>query len=111
MKHLDDQIERVARAMARHDLGPLYGLKYWEEYQRLAQVALDAAYAWQPIETAPKDGTPIFALCFEDYPQVVVWDQEIDYGDEGVRQIWRSQLEGFVIPTYWMPLPPAPEEE
>ena len=64
---------------------------------------------WQPIETAPKDGANILALCFENYPQVVKWHSEIDYGDEGVSQIWKSVLtDKFVIPTHWMPLPDAP---
>jgi hypothetical protein len=66
---------------------------------------------WQPIETAPKDKM-IFALCFEDYPQAVQWDQEIDYGSEGISQIWRSVLtDRFVMPTHWMPLPTPPKGE
>ena len=69
----------------------------------------DDEMKWQPIETAPKD-KQIFALCFEDYPQVVEWHSEADYCDEGIVQIWRSVLtERFVIPTSWMPLPEPPE--
>ena len=65
---------------------------------------------WLPIETAPKNGTWIVAWCLEDFPQVVSWDNEIDYGEDGVSQIWRSVLtERFVIPTHWMPLPEPPK--
>jgi hypothetical protein len=67
--------------------------------------------AWQPVETAPRDEM-ILALCFEDYPQAVHWDQEIDYGSKGIRQIWRSVLtDRFVMPTHWMPLPTPPKGE
>lgn len=82
---------------------------------------------WQPIETAPKDGTHIF-LCIPDWDyeqtpkvptQVVTegwWDPEMYPNGE-----WRvvtlpshgcdccsfSNQE----PTHWMPLPPKPEKQ
>jgi len=66
---------------------------------------------WQPIETAPKDGTPI-----------VVWDR---YLQEPVIAHWSYSLWGIhnsygfnedgEIPgedvSHWMPLPPAPVVE
>ena len=58
--------------------------------------------AWQPIETAPKDGT--FILCFVDAymkPMVLFWDS----------LYWREPANMLGLkkqPTHWMPLPKAP---
>jgi hypothetical protein len=68
--------------------------------------ALKAAQTWQPIETAPKDGTRILVF--------------IDNGDDPIKTggerdtdkaCWISSWSGEVLypPTHWMPLPPAPE--
>ena len=62
---------------------------------------------WQPIETAPKDGTNIWAYNGEqgvmhwidvDVVALFVWDDNLlsDADPEPVR------------PTHWMPLPPPP---
>ena len=79
---------------------------------------------WQPIETAPKDGTSILVGC--DYDRrsksrvaLVWWDDAVSAG------IWGNWIEAkwfdehvecdFVPmhcefkPTHWMPLPPAPD--
>lgn len=67
---------------------------------------------WQPIETAPKDGT-----------KVDLWVKHIDTPDHRecdmvmVDGVWRrscgkvlmSRLEDVLTPTHWM-LPPAPPE-
>ena len=56
---------------------------------------------WQPIETAPKDGTP-FLGCDPDYIFVAIWDR-------GNRVHLTDTGRGFCYPTHWMPLPPPPE--
>ena len=60
---------------------------------------------WQPIETAPKDGTRVLcAFCENETPEVL-------YFSGGM---WYSELEregqaSFIFqPTYWMPLPELP---
>ena len=64
---------------------------------------------WQPIETAPKDGTWIMVywptMGIGQYPFVVFWDE----GWQPARYSDRDYGEAF--PTHWMPLPPAPKKE
>jgi hypothetical protein len=80
---------------------------------------------WQPIETAPKDGTRVLAywpdvLANNSATQVESW-----YGPRGHEQmlltwqsgemqlVWQSAFEwadGPNAPTHWMPLPEPPED-
>ena len=70
---------------------------------------------WQPIETAPKDGTAILVTCGELFA-VVEWDEHAaSYpSNEGVG--WRDAGDiGWAgtqghMPTHWMPLPQPPEQ-
>lgn len=62
---------------------------------------------WQPIETAPKDGTEILlyvGIMKHDYA-VAHWNER--YWQMGVHQD-RFYSE-FGQPTHWMPLPEAPK--
>lgn len=58
---------------------------------------------WQPIETAPRDGTQILAF----------WISGNIYGavswDNGLRS-WIELHEDVYDPTHWMPLPPPPKD-
>lgn len=61
---------------------------------------------WQPIETAPKDGTHVLTSSMGQ-PIVIHWAEhgtysswELTYGDDST--LWFE-------PTNWMPLPKAPE--
>lgn len=69
--------------------------------------------SWQPIETAPKDGTPVLLLSpsFQpgDYGNIkggLVW---VSGGWRNLGNGWRNDY-GKEDPTYWMPLPEAPGE-
>ena len=85
---------------------------------------------WQPIETAPKDGTDIllFGRCAwreyadeYDEPECVVgyYDKYSvnEYCERGAEfgSAWRSTTknpyEDVVQPTHWMPLPKPPTNE
>ncbi len=62
---------------------------------------------WQPIETAPKDGTIVLLAGEFDYPG----DWRIKMGfwaadDDDWRLCWASWP-----PTHWMPLPEAPDAQ
>lgn len=65
-----------------------------------------AETAWQPIETAPKDGT-----------HVLVWSKSwgptqaffISEDDEDYYEGWVAyHADQEIAPTHWMPLPAAP---
>ena len=59
---------------------------------------------WQPIETAPKDGTPILTAYYDDGKNYRVapswWNKHLP--------CWYGY--GRIQPSYWMPLPAPPKE-
>lgn len=68
---------------------------------------------WNPIETAPKDGTEIWLFCPDDHPQQVQGYYSSE-PEENIRY-WRptemlvSDVVGEIYPTHWMPLPEPPK--
>lgn len=70
-----------------------------EEYHRLKN-------PWQPIETAPKDGTILFAL---DELHMRPWRYECEWN--GV-QWYHGFGDGWPAanPTHWMQIPSAPDQ-
>lgn len=69
--------------------------------------ALRAQMAWQPIETAPRDGP------FEAYEAGVTYKCGWVMDDDGEGTIfsgwWDYTSKSFENPTHWRPLPNAPE--
>ena len=60
---------------------------------------------WQPIATAPKDGTIVVVLVNERIypdgrPTLAFWSNE--------NRWWRELRANCVIATHWMPLPSPP---
>lgn len=62
---------------------------------------------WQPIETAPRDGT-----------MVLLWHRNADGATAGWMLGWFDQFHewenmcgGLLEPTHWMPLPDPPQIE
>lgn len=72
-----------------------------------AQIEQQAPDKWQPISTAPKDGTVILgALIGSDVPQ------SIRYVNGGWHLSWDDyRVAGIDGPTHWMPLPGSPTQE
>ncbi len=76
-------------------------------------------YEWQPIETAPKDGTHI--LLFIESKIIEGWWEKREYDGpwpmvlELWKTIWLSEhgcgccAEDNDDPTHWMPLPEGPD--
>jgi hypothetical protein len=70
---------------------------------------LEANGGWQPIETAPKDGTMVDLFAsIEDCS-----GRAPNYYWSGKIRAWRYMHGGEIAPhhvTHWMPLPAAPTE-
>ena len=62
---------------------------------------------WQPIETAPKDGTEIIARDDDGAVYGAAWDAE----SEAWRAICGQPVVYAPEPSKWMPLPEPPEAE
>jgi len=66
---------------------------------------------WQPIETAPRDGTNLWLFSGSDDPCQFVGF----YADDPSGPYWAyaeqlvMDVAGQANPTHWMPLPPPPE--
>jgi hypothetical protein len=76
---------------------------------------------WQPIDSAPKDGTEILVYCpagqqaksgwaFGPAIQSVKWDGSLTHQNS----MWWTltgyhEADAWPEPTHWMPLPPPPE--
>lgn len=59
--------------------------------------------AWQPIETAPKDGTNIIGLT--QWGALEIWYVRDAYEGE----YWQDYSDSEPDPTHWLPLPAPPE--
>lgn len=78
---------------------------------------------WQPIETAPKDGTPVLVYATRDgwvaKPARLVASYKSGFwqiygaagGEPKSSNIRDPQWLDVVTPTHWMPLPNPPETE
>lgn len=79
-----------------------------EENEALkARIAeLEAERKWQPIETAPKDGTGIIGMSIQGEKKTVCWiaDGYMD-GDRWVFASFDLDEDEYTNPTHWMPLP------
>jgi hypothetical protein len=106
-----------------------HGTKEVDQYaaQRLHDIRQDAtrsrtereqlnreglASYWQPIETAPKDGTPVLIYEPGTPPQMGLQMVVAHYdGHWGPEHRWRGTYgdgDASWNPTHWMPLPPRP---
>ena len=75
-------------------LNPEFCFRIW---LARAQQPAKASLEWQPIETAPRDGTFI-----------LTWHKE-GGGPDISRYINGAWTKWAIVPTHWMPLPEIPE--
>lgn len=72
---------------------------------------------WQPIETAPRDGTPILAWSEMYGGKVVMANWRMDsyavrpkpYWSFNDERTYGTRMVRMCQPTHWMPLPEGPE--
>lgn len=74
------------------------------------------ADAWMPIESAPKDGTPVLLISSGSNPHIARWSEDCEHGNgepsspgwqiHECDDAWYSV--SFDDPTHWMPLPAGP---
>jgi hypothetical protein len=74
---------------------------------------------WQPIETAPKDGTRVIVAFRNNCVTIARWSDACAFesNDEGPHWVewecddhfYSSHLTGPNEPTHWMPLPEPPK--
>lgn len=67
------------------------------------------AEPWQPIETAPKDGSGILVTA-AGFSYAVEWSDEFDWWCVDDNKLGPFRLRGQA-PTHWMPLPQPPKEQ
>jgi len=65
---------------------------------------------WEPIETAPKDGTVVLIAMRNDYGAGAFSVRSGWWMNTGCRPDWSCCISSQK-PTHWMPLPPLPEGE
>lgn len=68
---------------------------------------------WQPIETAPKDGTEILVFgsyTYPDDPDPTVYWEIVSYREDPHGYVWTdgNQSSRENVFSHWMPLPPPP---
>jgi hypothetical protein len=114
-------IETVAKALVPdawyvRDNG-LPGLVLWEEERAramsLAKIAVEIAFPWERIESAPRDGTHILIAFGEDGVSTAAYHRDDD--DLYPWKFMDSQGQGLPFfngarddeygPTHWMPIP------
>jgi hypothetical protein len=116
---MDGMVEKVAAAFwnATHpspadwngEAGP--SLLERERMMASARAAIAAMHGWQPIETAPKDGTQILAFAKgygSDFYGVCQWaEADPDFPRTVSGWFWSFAIR----PTYWQPLPAPPSPD
>ena len=69
---------------------------------------------WQPIETAPTDGTPVLCFIENATPVVLFWGLYDSFQKCGDLYGWLNPEIGADCPyddvTHWMPLPKPPTQ-
>jgi hypothetical protein len=76
--------------------------------------------SWQPIETAPKDGTEVLLFIpvnwgetFQEVPRIGNGNHVEAAWYNPTRRLWLNRLDQWIkeqTPTHWMPLPEPPKE-
>jgi hypothetical protein len=109
----DERLEQFARTHVRHEGNRSNTTLPSDELRSMAlELAQRRSAGWQPISTAPRDGTAVFAY----WPLrknmktsaknfgFVTWQGHCWCNAEDSKDEWAD-------PTHWQPLPPPPFEQ
>lgn len=88
------------------------------DYLDAARAAIDAMQAWQPIESAPKDGTPIILGYADTSGKLAAKSASWRlvhprWENEKRGWAWVCTMDSVLVDpraTHWMPLPTAPTQ-
>lgn len=100
-------VRKIDGTPIKNDLLVNIATAFAEAHVQPAPIAGLEPVAWQPIKTAPRDGTPI--LCFTP-------DYQSEFSDQsGIDVLWfdggawlYNAVPVTFQPTHWMPLPASP---
>jgi hypothetical protein len=73
--------------------------------------------SWQPIETAPKDGTRVLGFSAGEWPDEQISTTRCTKAGEWIHEccvestIWGDYDHGRWEPTHWHPLPEPPQSQ
>lgn len=106
--------EKIKCLLKQIDLGNELIVAQDAEIARLRQQC-----EWQPIETAPRDGTVIELIApMSEYPRIGKWVDFPSFVFRGVREPGISKwvdanltLPEIKNPTLWRPIPPVPKAQ
>jgi hypothetical protein len=121
---MDELVEKVARAIWGHveweRLSDEYGgvpfdeiwsrMRYLHVKERLviaARSAIAVMPGWKPIETAPKDSTPVLVTTKYGV-RIAYYGTEYSEMLRGEKLRWWQRRNLPCDPVYWMPLPAPP---
>jgi hypothetical protein len=117
----EDERRTFERAYEQICLGPWAGTMEmaWQVWQA-GRASAQAVPAWQPIETAPRDGTHIlvwtecsdtaYVVCWADFDKNIRPYLCAKQRTVGWHLAWDGEhFGGMWAPTHWMPLPAAPK--
>lgn len=102
-----EQIERI--------IDENFGFANVKEAMLFMQAEVLRINGWQPIETAPKDGTPVLAIAAGNHPHtgnpytasvVEIDGDHVHLHCDSEEDSWASLKEWKL--SHWMPLPAAP---
>ena len=111
-----DLIERLIDEADGYGDGPVvvHDIEGLRALLREAAAALEAARedAWQPIETAPKDGALVLLCRIGVTSTWPAWWRQRKAFDRRHKTGWHSSMNSPIkfSPTHWMPLPAPPKE-
>lgn len=106
----NDDIEHLKRILAEN--APSYAIQGPDDCDLMAEAAIEAMQQWQPIETAPKDGTVILLRggVYHGLPFAGQYHKSQLRPDRPwVRLTGEASHLYEHVPTEWMPIPETSE--